>query len=608
MIVFLNVKLLTGTMKLFKLIITVMSIGLVSQTWAQSGSIQFIKRGNTIHSYSAVGKNRRKLGSYAFKGKLQYVAHVASNRFLVAKYRVGESTYLGAFNQNMEYLGEYKFGRKLKLHAFRPVQSFVFVFYTDQGHQTHWVGKFSIQMKYIGQKQITRAFDQASLTTEGRQLSLNLITNNAATTILYDINLRANQDRSTPATIEKNRATGLTQPYKYDPNARPRFATKSLAGYRVAINNLNGRAYFYSPKGRTSSPIATYNWKRQYWEAGNEAFLKTRRSKIRLEKLFVKIDLSMTKLNRLKPQAATLQSFLYKETKHYDYSNDADFAEFIAYLKKKSVSTRKLNFYLKAANNPAKRGAIKPYNLLYEEIEVGIQQETMKPISLKNKPAVSKKWLKIAGGMQYYFELRKRDYARSADQAYNIFRDNNVVPLTIVELYDEGKKFAKSSLTGAKLRKEISKDLKDHFGKKFNIKSIKQTINYDHMLKPKFIGLKKKIPAHMWNTLPKGKIMDEYAKLYINPQIKRESLVIYYFVHLPKLPSNPLELGIFTGNWKAPHARNLHEFGHALGLRHIFSAVEKSDDISSHIAPAGIMSYKFKNNEFSELVLYGLGL
>lgn len=181
---------------------------------------------------------------------------------------------------------------------------------------------------------------------------------------------------------------------------------------------------------------ACYDWEFQYWEWVDKYFDK---SKIDLKKIFRKIDLSKTTLDRPKPETESLGSFPAVETGPYDYKNDPRFGAFIAWCKLAGTPPATLDFYLRAANHPGKRGASRPfaYGRNHSVNVIGITMEHFKPIFQKkvlNGDSMNAKEMVTAGGMEAYFVKHDAAHVPTANEGYSAFRDNNLMPVVVVEL------------------------------------------------------------------------------------------------------------------------------------------------------------------------------
>jgi hypothetical protein len=257
-----------------------------------------------------------------------------------------------------------------------------------------------------------------------------------------------------------------------------------------------------------------------------------------------------------------------------------------------------------AANNAAKRGRlVLDSETSISDADRGIQSENFKPASYKNKPLpyeIRKDILKSAGGMQLYFEYRKREVFRMVDEAQNIFRDNKVVPVTIIELEPQEGNTSPEILRGKALVKKVQSDLESVFHKKFKVKLVTMKISYTEL-------------GNYGNIAPLT-YFDQFMTKHVNSKAGRNTLIIYYMTDSKRLyaiddeGTHPLQLGPYGTDWEKDKYRIMHEMGHSLGLRHHFNDTDGSADIKSHISPSCIMNYKYSSKECCPLCRYGLGL
>ncbi|MBP9022856.1 MAG: hypothetical protein KBH06_06605 [Spirochaetes bacterium] len=390
--------------------------------------------------------------------------------------------------------------------------------------------------------------------------------------------------------------------YNYDPNYEVNKELKDTLwnGYRLQFD-LNFTTVLFADPNNPMLRDAYYNLDKQYYGWKTPNFDS---SKFDLTYLYKKIDLSKTTLDRMEPKAETVYRDTSLEDKDYDYSKDPDFAAFMAYCDKTKVKPEVKQFYLRAANNSAKRGRlILDQNKTLSDAEVGIQQSAFKPPIYKNQVVPYDKRNGItymAGGMQLYFEFRKKQRYVYPDKALNIFKDNKAVPLVIVELEPKEGNTGPVILRGESLVKKAKADLEAAFKKNFRITTKTMTISYSE-----FADAGKIAPlTHYSNYLAK----------HVNPSIPKNSLIIYYFTDAKRLlaidrdGSHPLEFGPYATDWERLFPTIVHEFGHSLQLRHHFNDTDGSSDIKTHISPSCIMNYKYRSNEFCPLCKYGLGV
>jgi hypothetical protein len=402
--------------------------------------------------------------------------------------------------------------------------------------------------------------------------------------------------------IVSSMSSGLfAQDFPYDPNAvvdRSKEGT-IMNGYLVNFNMTGQYVYFRNPENPAIN-YATYNAAYQYWEFVGTGFDP---AAIDLASLFLSIDLSKTTLNRMQPASRTMAAA--EDDPQYDWAKDKDFADFVAWMRARKTPQATIDFYLAAAANPGKRGKLLPWSVMYTDAEVGLQAENLKPIKYKNVLDGSR-WTKeearTAGGMQYYFELRKRDYARGSDAAYNLFRDSGVVPITLVELVpNDRREYKIGALSGTALQTRVGKDFQAFFGGK-KCKVSRVSIKVDYSL--------------LEDRMPSAAELEAFMDAYVHKSYpKYKSLFIYYFVDpdgLAKIDddmSHPLEMGSYGCDWSRYYRTILHELGHTLGMRHHFDTeTEGAADLDRHCSPACVMNYKFVKEGFCELCLYGLGM
>jgi hypothetical protein len=390
--------------------------------------------------------------------------------------------------------------------------------------------------------------------------------------------------------------------FNHDPDAQ---INRSLSGsvmfgYYIDINPIYPYIYFRDID-KPALNYATYNGEKQYWMWKNDKFDS---SKIDLKQFFTKIDLTKTTLDRVEPVSETVYRDTVLEEKPYDYSNDKDFKDFMKWCDKTKVPADVKAFYLKAANNSAKRGNLIPdEGRGVSDNDMGIQAEAFKSLKYKNRqvPEIEARGMKkLAGGMQLYFEYRKRTMLRYNDESQNIFRENKTVPVTIVELEPEEGNTGQKILRGKALVKRVKADLEKTFHKKFNVKLKTMTISYTE-----FADCGKVAPLTHY-----GRFMSKY----VHPNAVKNTLYIYYFTDTQKLlaidndGTHPLQFGPYGSDWENFSFTIIHEFGHSIGLRHHFNDTDGSDDIKTHISPACIMNYRYVSREFCPLCRYGLGI
>jgi len=389
--------------------------------------------------------------------------------------------------------------------------------------------------------------------------------------------------------------------YPYDENAEINFALQDtiVSGMKLDFNRVAKYVYFRD----TVKPVinyGTYDLGKQFWLQKPKEI----DASFNLATLFTKIDLSKTVLDRFEPQEEKITADFALEATPYDYSNDKDFAAFVAWMKARKVPQATIDFYAKAASNPGKRGKLLPWGLTYGDRVVGIQAENMKPIKFKgivNGSAWTTEDIRTVGGMQFYFEMRKGLYVRNVDVAYNTLRDNKIVPVTLVLLErNDGKKYTAPKLQGKALTAQVQTDLEKAIGKRFAVSQLVLKVNYKE--------LEDIAPCSQHES---GLFMDKY----VHPKIPKNTIVIYYYNDLEALfkiddqYTHPLTRGPYGGDWEKRGMTMIHELGHSIAPRHHFdSEVEGSSDIARHISPKCIMNYRFSGPVFCELCKYSFGL
>ena len=390
--------------------------------------------------------------------------------------------------------------------------------------------------------------------------------------------------------------------HNYDPNYEVNRALKDTVwnGYRLQFD-LNFTSVLFADPNNPMKRDAYYNLDKQYFGWKNPNFDS---SKFDLKYLYTKIDLSKTTLDRMEPKTETVYRDTALEDRDYDFSADSDFTAFMAYCGKIRVQPDVKKFYLRAANNTAKRGRlVLDRKKTLADAEVGIQWSAFKPPVYKNQVVPYDKRDGItymAGGMQLYFEFRKKQRYVYPDKAQNIFKDSKTVPLVIVELEPKEGNTGPAILRGAALAQKAKADLESAFRKNFRITTKTMQISYTE-----FSDAGKTAPLFHY---------DQYLAKHVNPSLPKNSLIIYYFTDskrlfaIDKAGSHPLEFGPYGTDWEKVFPTIIHELGHSLQLRHHFSDSEGSGDIKTHISPSCIMNYRFRSNEFCPLCRYGLGV
>lgn len=390
--------------------------------------------------------------------------------------------------------------------------------------------------------------------------------------------------------------------FKYDPDAQVNRALNETIMFGYYVNfNLKYPLIYFRDSEKHAINLATYNYEKQFWMWKHKDFDS---SKIDLKQFFTKIDLSKTTLDRTEPVSETVYRDTALENKPYDYSNDKDFSDFMKWCDKTKVPADTKNFYIMAANNAAKRGRLVLDSAVsVSDVDRGIQSENFKPASYKNKPLpydTRKDIMKSAGGMQLYFEYRKRELFVMVDQAQNIFKDNKAVPVTIVELEPQEGNTSPEILRGKALVKKVQADLESTFHKKFKVKLVTMKISYTELAN--------------YGNLPLLTYFGQFMEKYVNAKAGKNTLIIYYMIDskrlyaIDRLGTHPLATGPYGTDWERNKHNIMHEMGHTIGLRHHFNDTDGSGDIKSHISPACIMNYQFVSHDICPLCRYGMGL
>jgi hypothetical protein len=403
--------------------------------------------------------------------------------------------------------------------------------------------------------------------------------------------------------IETNSTT-----FRYDSKAVVNRQLSSLGGYRISVETSgNPLVIFYSddPK-RPNWGVAAYNWERQYWTWTNKPFDPAR---VDLRQLFHQISLSSAELNRKTPKHLTTLGNAHLESTPYNMASDGDFKDFWRYLAASGVSHEAKNAYLHRANNPAKRGAIFKSSKLpfrwMEDAELGFQRLRMlqTPRKYTNKLRnVRQTW--TTGGMQYYFELAKgKRIPTGRLQPYYLFRYNDPVPLTVVEIVPpDGTR--SESLEGAALYGEIEAHLEAYFKKDFQVEGTQVVLDYQKLLEGG--------PKH-WS---KWLVFRDNLKKCCHDKRGRDRLYVYYFTDtdafskIDRKLSHPTKFGATIANWERKKDTFIHEFGHALGLYHHFDHTPNAGQADAHLSGPCIMNYRnpHRTTAFCPLCRYALGL
>lgn len=565
-----------------------------------------------VCSYYDPGHKTYWIGSFnnrmAFKGQWEYSnlkveAFDISNKLLAVQYKNTEGrTYLGTFDPDYTFRADLSFeGYPLK--AFKVLEDSVIALYTEG--KTSYVARYNRDMQLLGKTPFKDNWTGQLLAAANGEMTLFFEDkNNLPGMIRYSAEMKVLKKELPPVPVSRPQTTGIGPiDFPYDPGARYLTSgTKNMGTYYLFYNE---RQVTFKLRGGPAGVAANYNLKYQFWQSIRKDFDK---SKVDLESLFLKIDTTKTVLDRMTPEVFSFQGGLKYEGAPYDYTKDKGLMDFLDYCKTHGASKKTIEFYIRTAANPAKRGALLPKGtyqnmIIYTTGELGIQPESMKPISYKNKDYDRKNNInKMTGGMEYFFSLNKGEYIRTADAGYNGFKDNNPVPLTIVEITPPDGFITPGILTGDALVKRVNENMTQYFKKDFKVSLVKTKMNYNKI----YDNPKGYPPIYFIETV----LQEFYDTL-----VPKNSLVIFYFTNRKGLAqfdpeiSHPINRGVYASAWAANTSHIMHEFGHAIGLRHHFYQQEPFKD-SSHISPKCIMNYKgtFKKEEICLLCRYGLGI
>jgi len=390
-------------------------------------------------------------------------------------------------------------------------------------------------------------------------------------------------------------------PFDQTAEIKPNLHYTMLKKYRVWVSKRLPYIFFRDPK--TSANYGTYDWEFQYWIFKHKDCDLTAAE---IESLYQKIDTSKTVLDRKKPASRTVYFYNKLEKYSYKYNNDPDFSAFLKYARASGSSEKVINFFLKAANNPVKRGGELPfvYGRFHPVHKLGMQASHLKKIEYKNiTDGVKMRDTDMisAGGMQLYFTLAAGKYIPAVNQAYTIYRENKTVPVMIVELTpQEGYLDNYKMLRGQELVKTVKKDLDYALGKKHNVKITTMKISYQ-----KFYRLSPN--SRIW-------VYMNGVEKQVAAKVPANHIIIYYFTDRKRLEkmdpkcSHPLTFGPYGTDWGKLKLKILHELGHSLQMRHHFNNRKGSGNIKAHFSPACIMNYKYKSDKFCELCRYALGV
>lgn len=433
--------------------------------------------------------------------------------------------------------------------------------------------------------------------------NLNRDTNNLAPSAI-DLGKTAPAYNKQEAKLAR-RTEGIPADWAYDKNAEinPMLNGEAMGPYTLQIEAHSPLLFFGYDKNRPLLRAACYDWEMQYWYWKDRNFDP---GKVNLAALYRRIDLSKTTLDRPRPAWETMSSVTNIPNTPYNYSRDIPFSNFIEWCRRANTPAGTIDFFLKAANHPAKRGArrIHEYGKQYSLNVIGIMFEVYKPVSQKhvfNGSEYDQTNMLAAGGMEAYFIKREGNYVPAANWSYSVFRDNPVVPVTVVELSPVEPPLSQNRiLRGNALGTQVKKDLESAFGKQFNVTVVSRRISYKKLGEPGRLP----ILTHM------DLVMDEV----LHPGLPTNSLCIYYFTDVSWLKNfdkdmtHPLSRGPYGTDWMKYRFTIMHEMGHSLSLMHHFDESANSSDINNHISPACIMNYRYKSPVFCELCRYGLGI
>lgn len=391
--------------------------------------------------------------------------------------------------------------------------------------------------------------------------------------------------------------------FSYDPDAELDLSMEGrvVNGYRLSFNTKGGRVYFREPDEPTLN-WATYHAARQFWTFRNDDFES---DAIDLTILFSEIDTTGITLDRRKPLSTTVYGHLEKESAPYDWRarGDSAFGRFVRYLRSTGEPEENVEFFLRAARNPVKRGVVRPYDPAGSSLpstwQVGMQAGPLLP------PEIGQDRI-IAGGIRRYLELHDDRWSPTAPRPYRIFTSHQTVPVTLVEIHPE----AGVAPGGELVRPDparVERTLENYFGTDFRVRRQEVTVSYRAMAR-----------AASGNPIRRFNVG---TASYVDPHVPEDEILFYYMTDATRmaryLPSGkvslPLVRGPLTmGPWQRHAGIVIHEFGHSLGLRHHFpegddpEGTKSSDRLDSHISRRGVMNYRFDAAYFCALCRYAL--
>lgn len=402
-----------------------------------------------------------------------------------------------------------------------------------------------------------------------------------------------------------SRPFGYNPDLRYDPEYIVDTSVTEISGYQVIVEERGNPFVMFFDKDKKHWNIAVYNYERQFWFWTMDHF---NTDEIDLEKIYKKIDLSKTELNREKPDILSFRGYLEREKQPYDYSDDKEFIAFMQYMKENNVPDDQIQYYIHAANNPAKRGfsLTKVYGRFFEESEVGIQF-----LNLVNNyeffPELPRESIS-AGGMELLLQMHDFKAVTSFSGAAFTFRkyvtQKKAVPLIIAEIYPLDGDYT-GTLKGKELYDDIETRHEQMFRHDFTVKAVKLSVDYKSLVGSP--GVPYGSTTHKLDTFFDENLHSKYGE---------DTLYIYYFTDREEFkaiddsPSHPRVYGAYLSNWNIYFKTYFHELGHALSLRHHFPSREYAYEPEAHISAPCIMNYKddLVINDFCPLCSYSLGI